>query len=134
MFKIYQNGNEFISDNIEIFNKNQNELKLFCENANLIDEFSRDKFLIKFSNDDKYLFVLYIKPYNLLLYGDSSLSYLAANTLCDYNLVFSSVLANKELALEFLYHYENRLGGNHEIEYNDDSFSIFSYKIFIKGY
>lgn len=127
MIKIYQNGNEFISDNIDFFNKNKSEINIFFDYAPLINEFSRNKFLIKIKDEDNYLFLMYINPYNLVLYGDNRLSYLAANTLCDYNLEFSSILAQKDLALEFLFHYENRLGGSHELKYDSDLFSIFDY-------
>lgn len=120
MFKIYTNGDEFISENKMLLDENILDTSFYYVNAKYINGFNRSNYLIKVFNEDKCLLLCKYSIFNLLLYGDKSLSKEACQIICDYNLEFNGVLATKELAEEFYLCYEAKRGGSHSFNLSMD--------------
>ncbi len=97
MFKIYKNIDEL---------KKENDIAFDFE----IEEFSNKKFIFKFYNDSNSLFV--IKDDVLYLLGDIELTAEAANTLANYNLKFTDIFAEDDLAISFLNEYNKIFNGS----------------------
>ncbi len=99
MFKIYKNVLDL---------RKENDITFDFE----IEEFSNQKFIFKFYNDDKELFV--IKDDVLYLLGDENLTKEAALTLANYNLKFNDIFAEDDLAISFLNDYNEIFKGSYE--------------------
>ena len=115
MYKIYQNGNEFIEENVKIFDSDPINLAFYYIDALEIKEFSTDNYIIKVYDDNNYLFMLKIKDYNLMIYGCQSLAKEAAYILRDYNLSFTELLCESKLGDEFLANYQEIYKGNYTV-------------------
>ncbi len=98
MFKIYRSIDEL---------KKENDIVFDFE----INEFSINKFIFKFYNENDELFV--IKDDVLYLLGDKSLVEEASNTLADYNLKFKDIFADDDLAISFLDEYKKIFNGSY---------------------
>ena len=120
MFKIYENGNEFVEENIDFINQDLVGNSFILLNSKSIEHFTKDTYIFKFYEDTKKLLAVYLNPYNLLLFGDDELIDECATTLCDYNLTFDSVLCEPYLGEKFLKEYEKRKGGYHQIKHQMD--------------
>lgn len=120
MFKIYQNGNDFIKENIELIEQDLIANSFMILNSKAIGNFTKDTYIFKFFNKINFLLAVYLSPYNLLLYGSDELIEECVNTLCDYNLSFTSVLCEPSLGEKFLQQYEKRKGGYHKEKHRMD--------------
>lgn len=121
MLKIYDNGQKFYTDNQTVFGENPLDTSFFVSNAGLLNGFDRENYAFKVYNDDSYLLVLRVSPFNLLLYGSRALCEEAADAMCQYELTAEGgILAEPELALAFLTAYESRRGGRHTLHLSMD--------------
>ena len=99
MFKIYKNILEL---------REENNITFDFE----INEFSNQKFIFKFYNEDDELFV--IKDDVLYLLGDDTLAKEAAETLANYNLKFENIFSEDDLAKAFLDEYIKIFNGSYQ--------------------
>jgi len=99
MFKIYKNILEL---------RKENNITFDFE----INEFSNQKFIFKFYNEDDELFV--IKDDVLYLLGDDTLTKEAAETLANYNLKFENIFSEDDLAKAFLDEYIKIFNGSYQ--------------------
>lgn len=99
MFKIYKNILEL---------RKENNITFDFE----INEFSNQKFIFKFYNEDDELFV--IKDDVLYLLGDDTLALEAAETLANYNLKFENIFSEDDLAKAFLDEYIKIFNGSYQ--------------------
>ncbi|MBR4495523.1 MAG: peptide-methionine (S)-S-oxide reductase MsrA [Acholeplasmatales bacterium] len=99
MFKIYKNILEL---------RKENNITFDFE----INEFSNQKFIFKFYNEDDELFV--IKDDVLYLLGDDTLAKEAAETLANYNLKFENIFSEDDLAKAFLDEYIKIFNGSYQ--------------------
>ena len=70
MLKIYKSGQEFLLDNKDILDNKPIETSFFRFNAHKINTFERYNYCFKLYDEESYLLVLKMEPYNLLLFGD----------------------------------------------------------------
>lgn len=99
MFKIYKNILEL---------RKENNITFDFE----INEFSNQKFIFKFYNENDELFV--IKDDVLYLLGDDTLAKEAAETLANYNLKFENIFSEDDLAKAFLDEYIKIFNGSYQ--------------------
>ena len=120
MLKIYKNGEEFLLDNQEILDNNLVETAFFRLNGKFIKTFERYNYCFKLYDENSFLLVLKMEPYNLLLYGDEKFLEEASNVICDYNLHFTGVLASLNLVEGFYSHYKDRRQGKTFVRHKMD--------------
>ena len=120
MIKFYKNGKEFLDDNLEILDRYPLDTSFFKMNSKVINTFNRRNYSFKVIREDKYLLVMRLDDFNLLLFGDKVLIKEAVDVICDYHLFFYGVLASKDLIDEFYVHYINRRGGESFIRHKMD--------------
>ena len=92
MYKIYENGIDFINDNINILSSDPINLAFFVVDAKLITVFSRNNYIIKVYDDKSFMFLLYMNSFGLMLYGDMKLCPFAVEVLRNHNLQFDKIL------------------------------------------
>lgn len=120
MNKFYKDGNEFRLDNLEILDKYPVDTSFFKVNSHSILSFTRENYCFKIYENESYLLVMHLYPYNLLLFGDKKLIKEAVDTILDYHLYFYGVLSDKELIEEFYSCLIDRRGGEKLIRYHMD--------------
>lgn len=115
MYKKYESGLDFIEENLDILNANPLSTCFFKGNAQNIKGFGENHYIFKFIDGEKYLFLLCLKPWNLLLHGSASLCEEAAKIVAEHKFSFDGVLAELDLANAFLESYEKYCGGSHKV-------------------
>jgi len=98
MFKIYKNIDELKNDSDISFDFG-------------ILEFNNKKFIFKFYDNEKALYV--IKDDVLYLLGDNELTKEASTVLANYNLKFDEIFSEDELAISFLNEYNKIFNGSY---------------------
>ena len=120
MLKIYKSGQEFLLDNKDILDNKPIETSFFRFNAHKINTFERYNYCFKLYDEESYLLVLKMEPYNLLLFGDEKFLKECSDVICDYNLHFTGVLASLNLIEGFYKHHVNRRGGEYFFRHKMD--------------
>lgn len=120
MYKIYENGIDFINDNINILSSDPINLAFFVVDAKLITDFSRNNYIIKVYDDKSFMFLLYMNSFGLMLYGDMKLCSFAVEVLRNHNLQFDKILCEEKLGECFLNEYEKIYGGSHTVSFAFD--------------
>ncbi len=112
MHKFYETGNEFFLDNKFDLLNNLIINQLIIKNSYESDlKVSKDLFFIKVYNDSAKLYMVYKKPFNLLLAGSSLLIDEAVDVLLDYNLEFKGILGEELLIKSFIENYTKKHTG-----------------------
>ena len=70
MVNIYQNGQEFLNENIVFLSKNKYASSLIILDAKMMDKVDKSNYLLKVESNDKTLLAIRLVPYLTLLYGD----------------------------------------------------------------
>ncbi len=123
MITIYKNGTDFIRENDNELCSELVDAKVLIDNAKAINSFYRYSYILKITDDNKFLILSRLKGHELYLYGSVDLVEEASKAVADYNLDFASVVGNKSVAGGFLLAYQKRMGGSIRLEkVNNDSY------------
>lgn len=121
MLKRYENGREFYEENKFILEETPLDTSFFLCNARSLTVSDNESYALKAYDGLSYLLALKVSPFNLLLYGNRGLCEELAEAMCRYNLMLEGgILAERDLALSFLKHYEKRRGGSHTLHLSMD--------------
>ena len=74
MIKIYSSGDDFYNDNKDFLLQNKHVEVFFRYDSPLLKETNKDEYALKAYDDSQTLLVLLKEPFNILFYGDPSLS------------------------------------------------------------
>ena len=112
MIKEYQNGIDFLNENLAFLNQNKYMSAFFILDAKLINEISSNNYIIKVEDDNHILLALKLEPYNLLLYGSplllkELLNYLDKKTYHHEFIMCSTMIGD---LLENEYQYTKSIG------------------------
>ena len=120
MVKIYNSGQEFLTENSDILAKYPLETVFFEVNAKLIAETDSNDFLIKLQDDGKILLVVHNDAYPMVIFGDKGLCTEFAKIAAERKLTFHKVIGALDTCEAFLAEYEKLVNCTHEIHLSMD--------------
>lgn len=120
MVKIYNSGQEFLTENSDILAKYPLETVFFVANAKLIAETNSNDFLIKLQYDGKILLVVHNAAYPMVIFGDKGLCAEFARIAAQRRLIFAKVLGALDTCEAFLTEYCKLVNCAYEINHAMD--------------
>ena len=109
MIKLYNNGQEFLTENSTYLDTNKYMSSLFYIDAKLLNELSKKNYAIKVEEGSFKLLGIKLIPYNLLLFGDKEclktlLDYLSSNEYEFDGIMCSSIIGDELLNISGMYY------------------------------
>ncbi len=102
MIKVYEDGSSFYLDNKDFLLTNIHTEVFFRFDAPLLKKANKDEYALKVYNDKSRLVALLKEPFNILLYGDSSLAGELIDFLINNQYKIKGYLAPTELGEAFM--------------------------------
>ena len=102
MIKEYYDSNEFINENKSFLDLNLYMSSFFYLDAPLYDPESSYDYMVKVSNNDKWLLAMKVSHYNLMIYGDESLVEELFSYLDYKNYKYEAILSSIEIGNEVI--------------------------------
>ena len=120
MIKLYNNGREFLQENVEILVKYPLETLFFEANAKFMAQTNNNDFLVKIAVADKFLIAVHNNNFPMVIFGAVDLCREFAQFAATQKLTFGKVLGAKDICEKFLQEYESLVGGTHAINHAMD--------------
>ena len=120
MIKFYENGADFLHENIGILREHPFETTFFEENALGIYRGDSTNFAVKVEADGDLLLCVHVGSYPAVLFGSAICAEELAKATVENSLKFDRTLGAEDVSLAFWKEYENLVGGSHKINFSMD--------------
>lgn len=97
MIKEYNNGKEFLDENIDFLKNASYQSKYFINNSELLLDCNNNNFAIKCEEDNSKILILKVEPYNAIIYGNKECSEDLFSYIINNSYSFDRYLAEIEL-------------------------------------
>ena len=120
MVKFYENGADFLHENIDILRERPLETTFFEVNAQSISRCDDTNFAVRAEAYGELLLCVHIGDYPAVLFGSVVCAQELAQSVAQRKLNFSRTLGAEDVSLAFWKEYESIVGGSHKINFSMD--------------
>ena len=120
MYKVYQTGQEFLDENLNIIRNDPLGTTFFEGNAKMIPQCDENNYALRVKHSGETLIAIRVDGYPFVIYGSERCAAELARIVVENKLQFNRVIGYFDVLNAFLTAYEQLVGGSHKVNLSMD--------------